>query len=363
MISTLCRGPAAFFTMVALATEAVVAQDVLLSEVRADTGGRWVELHNRGTTAVDLSTWSLHYASRTTGMPQNYWWPFPAGTTLAADGYLRINWFQAGVNLPGATELWTGTSPYGYLFGLGGEQLLGNRGALALVRSQDNLQMNNPTLIADWLSWGEHDFPREPLAISVGLWANGRHAPAIPTGHSLARDPLQVGVVATPDLAWFVDNTPTPLQPNVTGAVVQSHGQPCALPGHHLLGLPTLQAPALPLLGNPSFGLVVQNTTGVLGEFVIVAFSAAAAPLGTPPLLPSFSGLTCQHFIDLPQLVTTCLLPSQLLATTLPLSLAGLPPTIVGAELHAQALVLDLMPNAWPPFQGTTNALRIVVGQ
>lgn len=363
MISTLRHAAAASLTTFLLAIAALRGQGVLLSEVRADAGGRWIELHNRTASPVDVSSWSLHYASRTPGMPQNYWWPFPAGTVLAPDGYLRVNWFQSGTNLPGASELWTGTSPYGFLFGLGGEALQGDRGALALFTTQSNANMNTAAMVADWLSWGEHDFVREPLAIAMGLWAPGRHAPAIPATSSLARDPSQVGTVAFPDLAWFVDNTPTPLLPNVDGAVVQSHGQPCTLPGHHLLGLPTLQAPSQPLLGNAAFGFTVSNTTGIPGEIVLVAFSAGAAPLGTPSILPTFSGVACRQEIDLTQIVATWMLPSQLLATTVPLSLATVPPAALGAELHTQALILDLMPNAWPPFQGTTNALRIVVGQ
>jgi hypothetical protein len=363
MIPTFRHCLAAFFAIAGPAIAHLHCQDVALSEVRADAAERWIELHNRSNLPVDISTWSLHYCSRTPGQAQTYWWPFPAGTVMAADSYLRIRWFQVGVNVPGSPELWTGTSPYGFLFGLGGETLLGARGALALFRSQDNAQMNDAAVIADWLSWGEHDFPREALAVGVGLWAAGRHAPAIPSGSSLARDPATIGTVAFPDLQWFVDNTPTPLQPNVSGASVQAVGQPCALPGNHLLGPPTLQATSLPLIGNPGFGLVVGNTTGIFGEFVLVAFSAAGVPQGAPSILPPFSGVTCQHLVDPSMLIGTWLLPSQILGTAMPLSLAAVPPTAYGFELHSQALVIDLMPNAWPPFQGTTNALRIVVGQ
>ena len=338
-------------------------QDVLVNEVRADNGGRWIELHNRGSVPADLSSWSLHYCSRTPGMPQTYWWGFPAGTVMPANGYLRIHWYQIGVNVPGATELWTGTSPYGFLFGLGGEQLSGARGALALFRSQQNLQMNTATQIADWVSWGEHDFPREALAVSVGLWASGRHCPAVPAGSSLARDAAAIGVAPFADLQWFVDNTPTPSLPNATGAVVAAHGQPCAFPGHHLLGAPTLTATSVPLLGNDGFALAIGNTTGVLGEFVLVAFSGAAVAPATPPVLPPINGVVCQHAIDLGQWITARVMPSTILATPLPLSLAGFGPSLLGCELHAQALVLDLMPNAWPPLQGTSNGLRIVVGQ
>jgi hypothetical protein len=51
------------------------------------------------------------------------------------------------------------------------------------------------------------------------------------------------------------------------------------------------------------------------------------------------------------------------MTTTMPLPLSGLPTAAVGTELHAQALVLDLLAGAYPPYQGVTNALRIVLGQ
>jgi hypothetical protein len=47
--------------VVFLVTPMVAAQSVLLSEVRADAGGRWVEVHNRSAVSVDISSWSLHH--------------------------------------------------------------------------------------------------------------------------------------------------------------------------------------------------------------------------------------------------------------------------------------------------------------
>lgn len=362
MNPTFHRSTAALLT-IAAATSGGCAQDVLLSEVRAD-GERWVELHNRSGAAVDLSWWSLYYATHTVGSAQTYWWPFPQGTVLAADAYLRVNWFQTmptGGAAPGT--LWTGTSPFGFLFGLGGEPLHAAKGALGLFRSQNPAAMNDPAMLADWVSWGDNGFAREPLAVQAGLWTAERHLPPVPTNNSHARDPVLVGTVAFADLAWFVDASPTPLQPNATGAEVTSYGQACALPGNHLLGAPVLSTPSLPLVGNAAFGFTVANTTGVWSEFVLVGFAAGAAPLGAPSILPPFAGVTCQEAIDLTQIVATWLLPTQILTTPAPLSLAALPPSAMGAELHAQALVFDLVPYAYPPFQGITNALRVVVGQ
>jgi hypothetical protein len=362
MNSTFHRSTAALLTIAALASTSL-AQEVLLSEVRAD-GERWIEVHNRTGAAIDMSWWSLHYATHTVGSSQSYWWPFPQGTLLAADGYLRVHWFQVmptGAASPG--NLWTGTSPFGFLFGLGGEPLHAAAGALALFRSQDAAAMNDPAALADWVSWGDNGFTREPLAVQAGLWTAGRHLPPVPANSSHARDLALVGTVAFPDLAWFVDSTPTPLQPNATGASVTSHGQACALPGNHLLGAPLLSTPSLPLVGNAAFGFTIENTTGVWSEFVLLGISAGPAPLGAPSILPSFAGVTCQEAIDLTQIVATWLVPAQILTTHAPLSLAGVPSSAMGAELHAQALVFDLVPYASPPFQGITNALRVIVGQ
>ena len=363
MHTTLRQAIAALFAIAAIPGIGAHAQAVVVSEVRADAAERWVELHNRGPVAIDVSSWSLHYATRTPGMPKNYWWPLPVGTVMAPDSYLRVNWFQTGSNVPGTGELWTGTSPYGFLFGLGGETLLGTRGAFALVRSQNNSLMTTAAIIEDWVSWGENGYTRESLAIEVGLWSSGRHLPAIAVGTSLARDPQLVGNVAFADLAWFVDHSPTPLHANMTGAIVQSYGQACSLPGNHLLGLPTMRAESLPLLGNNEFALVVDNTTGIFGEFVLVGFGTAAAPVGTPSILPPYVGVPCHEAIDVQQLITTWLLPAQIVGTAVPLPLHLLPPSAVGLELHAQALVLDLLPNVFLPYQGLSNALRVVIGQ
>ena len=151
--------------------------------------------------------------------------------------------------------------------------------------------------------------------------------------------------------------------PNITGAVVQSYGTACTLPGNHLLGTPELRATSLPLVGNGQFGFVIDNTTGIFGEYVILAFSAGAAPAGLPSILPQYSGMGCQESIDTQQILLVWLVPASLFGTTLPLPLASYTSQIIGTELHAQALVIDLLAGTNPPYQGLSNALRVVVGQ
>jgi hypothetical protein len=362
MKTTVRRAAAALFATAVLSSPDATAQSVVLSEVRADAAGRWIELHNRSTTPVDLSTWSLHFASRTPGMPQNYWWAFPLGTTLAGGSYLRVHWFQATPATPAPGELYTGNTVWDFLFGLGGETLRADRGALGLFRSQSAEMMTVATIVEDWVSWGDHGFQREPLAIANGRWTTGEQAPGVGTATSLARNVATIGLGVAHEEQWFVDTTPTPLAPNLSGAGVTAYGPACATAGHHLLGQPVLRALSLPLLGNAQFGLALDHTTGIYGEYTLLAWSAAAAPGGQPSVLPPAAG-GCAESIDVTQLVAVWLLPTQVMTTYVPLSLANTPAGLVGSELHAQAVVLDLLPYAYPPYQGVSNALQIVFGQ
>lgn len=338
-------------------------QDVYLSEVRADATETWIEIHNRGSANVDISQWSLHCATSTVSMPQEYWWPFPLGTTLAPGAFARVHWFQSAPAVPIAGNYYTGTSPYGFLFGLGGEALHGDSGAAALFATQTSSQVNSPLVVRDWISWGGHGFTREHLAIATGLWHSDRQAPAILSGTSLARDPDIIGLTAHPDESWFTDYTPTPMMPNVTGAILQSYGTACTLPGNHLLGTPELRATSQPLRGNGQFAFAIDRTTGIYGEFAIVGFSSAAAPAGMPSILPLYSGNACRESIDTQLLVSAWLVPTSIISTIVPLPLTNLPPQVIGVELHVQALVVELLPATYPPYQGLTNALRVVVGQ
>ncbi|MBL9076698.1 MAG: lamin tail domain-containing protein [Planctomycetes bacterium] len=351
----------ALFTTLALLPAPLQAQDVLISEVRADAAGHWLELHNRTGQPVDLSNWSLHVATRTPNQPQNYWWAFPLGTVIGADQFLRVHWYQAAPTAPAAGDLWTGSTVWDFLFGLGGEPLRADRGAVGLLRSQQDDMMTTPSIVEDWVSWGDHGFQREWLAVANGRWTQGAHTASIPTGCSLARNTNALAGGTPPVDQWFVDASPTPLEPNLSGAAVTAYGPACAPFGHHLLGAPVLRAPSLPLRGNAAFGLALDHTTGIYGEFAVLVWSRAAAPAGQPSVLPFVPG-GCAESIAHPALVEGWLVPTQVMSTWVPLSLANLPLELVGSELHAQALVLDVVaPN--PVYQGLSNALQIVFGQ
>lgn len=72
------------------------------------------------------------------GMPNNYWWPFPTGTTLTPGALLRDHWFTAEPAVPVDGYRYTGTSPYGFSFGLGGQALAGTEGPMALFATRQN---------------------------------------------------------------------------------------------------------------------------------------------------------------------------------------------------------------------------------
>lgn len=348
--------------MAQLATIATATgQAVVLSEIVADGTDRWIEVYNRGSAVADLSQWTLYQATATVGQSGAYWWPFPAGTTLAPGSFLRVHWrAPVPANRP-ANEYYTGDATWHFLFGNLAEPLAAGGGAVALVRTQNPLSLNVAALIEDWVSWGQAGLPRESLAVQAGRWTTGSHLAPVAAGHSMARNLATVGSL-TPPLQWFDDPTPTPLGHNLGGASITAYGTPCTPAGNHLLGTPWLRGNAMPLLGSTQFALQVDNTTGLFGEAVLVAFADAAAG-GTLGGLPSVAGVTCSEAIDRTRCVAAWFAPSSTMATTVPLPLAGLGPSFVGLELHAQALVVQTLPNAWPPFEGLTNALRLVLGQ
>src|SRR5262245_50797798 len=340
--------------------DSAAAQDVILGEVARTGSTGWIELHNRGSAAADVSGWSIYLATATPGQPQTYWWGFRSGTVIAAGQRLVVRWLAPVPATPVPGEVATGATLYDFLFSLGAEPLPLQRGALALLRSQQNADMNSPAIVADWVSWGSGGLAREQLAQQAGVWVAGHATAPLAAGSSLARHPGQVAA-STPELAWFVDTTPTPGGDNVGAADTHAVGAPCAPIGHHLLGAPVLTATSVPVLGNAAFGLRVANTTGVLLEQCWFVFAFADAPAGIAGLLPPVPGTACFVYFDPATLFADVSLHTTVGATVLPLPLAGLPPALAGVRFCVQVLVQDAG-SAWPPFQGVTNALSITLG-
>ena len=67
--------------------------DVVINEVlaKSDNTDDWIEIYNKGTSTVDLSGWSITDDAGSEEVP----WPFPAGTTIEAGGFLLI-WANDG---------------------------------------------------------------------------------------------------------------------------------------------------------------------------------------------------------------------------------------------------------------------------
>ncbi len=337
-----------------------VAQDVILSEVHPEAG--WIELHNTGTTTADLTNWSIYLATDTPGRPNNYWWGFAGGTTIAPDDFLRVHW-MAPRQPATQHEVYTGDTTFWFLFGLGAESLPATRGALALISTRNSQLVSSPVVFRDWVSWGSGGLAREDVAEQAGLWVQGHAAPAIPVQCSLAYD-RRVQTGANPELAWFVDPTPTPLQPNTTLASVETVGQPCTPIGHHLLGPPALATTSAPIIGNGNFALEITNTTGLFMETCVIGFSMQQSPASALSLLPTLSGgAACRQWIDPAAAFATVWLSSHPGRTSMPMSLQSLSPALVGLRFYAQAMVFDPWTTSWPPYQGVTNGLSIALGQ
>ncbi len=109
-VSVIGRNDAGVWQSVPTVTRPIVVnpavRPVVINEVLADNAGAWVvggarpdviELRNLGGTPVNLEGWSLAEKELTAGEGPRYL--FPAGTEIAAGGYLVLRSDQTGVNL------------------------------------------------------------------------------------------------------------------------------------------------------------------------------------------------------------------------------------------------------------------------
>ena len=267
----------ALFLAGALASVSASAQ-VVLSELnfQAQTASddQWIEIANRGTSAADISQWSLYLS---TSAASNYWWGFLPGTVIPAGGFLRVHWFVP-VKPTTATDVYTGNLVYHFLFGYGAEALPQLGGGLGLFNTQSNLRMNDPSIVEDWISWGGNGWKRESLAITNNRWFGTTSVPP-----SLLKDSIALNELAqiepTPPSAYFHDASPTPLASNVSTAGSFTFGSPCS---SGTINGATLSLRSVPATGNRDFGLALGPTTGG-GNFAIFLISSG---IGDIPLGP-----------------------------------------------------------------------------
>ena len=280
---------AAFFALSLACAPALSAQQVAISEIEFESRnglGQWIELVNKGSSSVDLGTWSLYHATQTPNKPQNYWWGFPRGTILAPGKFLRIHW-GAALKASTATDIYTGNSVLHFLFGLGFEALDPNRGALAIMTTQDSTKVDQASLYHDWVSWGTTGFKRESIAIQAGRWTFNSSAPAA-TGSprpTLAYDYTSLGRRHSGG-EWFRDTTPTPLADNIGGAKVEHYGTAC----RGLLSKIYVQLnDGLPIHGNRDFNVLLDKSLG-RNEFALGIIGVRG--------IGNFKLLGCTYWLD-----------------------------------------------------------------
>jgi len=351
---------AAFLLGAALAVAPAPAgaqSPVIISEVgfAASGDGDWIELFNRSSGPADLTGFSIYQATKTAGQPQTYWWRIPNGTSIPSNSFLRVRWRAAIPMTPVPGEIATGNSIFNFLFGLGSEPFSQARGALGLFSTTDNALMNDPSVIRDWVSWGETGFAREDLAVQNDRWQAGAAVRGIvDPSDSLALAIARAAPDPTPVTAWFRDASPTPGDFNATGAGnVSRYGTATRL-NSQLLQEPALfgsNSPTAP--GNRDLVISVDGTTGNPNEVVFVAVSEGQ--LTTP--LPV---LRMDVFIDPAQVVADfSFVPSQL-GTTPIFNYADLTPSLSGVDFYAQAFIVNIAVGG--AVLGSSNAIAFSVG-
>lgn len=331
-----------------LATTA--SAQVVLSEidfVNRSGVGPWIEIANRGSASVDLSTWSVYFESRTQNTVQNYWWGFPRGTTINAGKFLRVHWF-VDKQAQTATDVYTGKRVSDFLFGLWAEPLTSSSGAIGLLSTQTANQVNLSSVYRDWVQWGSTGFRRSSIAVAAGLWTSNSQAAGDPSAQapSLAFD-YRNSNGRRSGAFWFRDTSPTPLADNLGGAAATAYGSACQGQLGQSADLSTV---GLPVLGNREFRLRATRTL-VSGE-IAVGFYNARGPgqlklLSCPYLLdptgPAFAQVMLPDSDGLPNL-----------------SFRTIPDTaLAGAKIATQWAYIDLLRFA----AGLTRGIELQFGQ
>lgn len=185
---------------------------------------QWIEIINLGNETQDLGNWAIYLATKTANQPQNYWFGFPTGASLPKDTIMRIHWGAKITTTSNPLDIQTGNTVKNFLFGLGFEPFDPKRGALALMNTNLNSNVNNPSSFVDWISWGESGFKREDLAIEAELWMENQFVNAPKAKESIALATF-LQSEPTPTSAYFLDHTPTPQLGNHRGFFAETYGR------------------------------------------------------------------------------------------------------------------------------------------
>ncbi|MCC6673083.1 MAG: lamin tail domain-containing protein [Planctomycetes bacterium] len=305
----------------------------------------WIELFNSSSSPADLSLWSMYQATNTAGAAQNYWFAFPAGTVIPGGGFLRVHWFQP-IKPTTPTDLWTGNSVFNFLFGYGAEPLAKTGGAIALLNTQSNSRMNDPSAFMDWVSWGAPGLKREDLAVQAGLWFAGQFAPVPVNSDSLALIEARQAE-PTPATAFFSCAFPTPLRCNTCPQSVTRYGNACAVGS---VPTPLLDVLSVPVRGNRDFGFQVGGTVPNQQVFLLLAANRSPGGINFGP---------CEVLVDPTLLLPIGPFPTTAGTTRIPLALLS-PELSAGARIVIQGLVVTV-PATFFDF-GFSGGVDLVVG-
>ena len=328
-------------------SQVVVSEINFSAQIAGDD--QWVEVVNLGETTAELNGWSLYLATDTPGVPGNYWFGFPQGTELEAGEFLRVHWGAAiPAETPPELEIYTGISPFNFLFGYSYEPLPTKGGALALLSTQNNLLMNDPAVIQDWVSWGGNGYAREDLAIQAEKWVADASVTPPQQLDSIALN-LALNQAPTPVGAYFHDASPTPNAPNAVCGAVATIGTSCASGGGTAL---SLAVESFPVLGNRDFRYRLDNTLGAPTDFAILVLSPDDAD-GTATLLG------CPIFVGQTNAFGSLVIATQIGQTYFPIDLSFAPAILAGVDIYAQSAVITV---GAPADLGTSEAVKITLG-
>jgi len=162
--------------------------EVFYNAVGTDTSKEWIEIHNTGGLALNMTGYVLHFDE----LVITYDYTFPA-FSLASDAKVVLHVRTAGVNT--ATDLyWADT----------GSKNMGNSdGSIGLYKALPK----DSTTIVDYVAYGSAGLDGEAKAVTAGIWTAGTFVPVYPTeGHSMELISTDNNLVTD----WQDQTVPTP---------------------------------------------------------------------------------------------------------------------------------------------------------
>ena len=335
--ATFAAAAVAFVVSAALPVDGLVAQaEPRITEVGFEGPG-WIEIANVGDQSADLTGWSLYHAYEAPNQVGAAWWPFPNGFALAPQERVVVRWrTAAGGQIPPG-EVFTGTRPGDFLFGLTAIDLDPSHGALGLIATQGNAQVGNADFFRDWMSWGLPGLAREELAVAAGLWVENYPASSVVRlpRPSLALDEIEGANRPASGAVWFRDESPTEGRGNHPGlGPLEVSGFGCEF--RVRAPVARLVPVSVPAVGNIDFKLRLEHDTILqpgpwIATFIISPF---AVEYPVPPPFPA----PCRVLVDTTALVTVPIFEGRAFHEFA----TGVPPEAAGIRLFVQVAIIHV---------------------